>query len=77
MKHKVFDPDIGQRAAEEIIRYAGGRTIASVFREMKVSPLRYREWRCGATPNGQVMARMAQMGMDMDYILRGVRRGGK
>lgn len=71
MKHKS-DPEIGKRAAEEILRK--GCSISSEFRRLGLSLKSFYVWNNGTCcPDSTALQALARGGYDVVYILTGER----
>lgn len=67
--------DIGYRAAGELLRMCSEEeiTIAAEMENIGIDTQQYYRYRHGGTPSAPVLARMAEAGYDVMYILTGRR----
>lgn len=70
-KHKG-DIEIGRRMIEELERVFGSQCNA--IKRLPVNRHAVDHWREGATPGGQMLARLHYFGGDVIYVLTGKRR---
>lgn len=70
-------PDIGRRAAEELLRIVREEdiTMGAAYREISVPPSCFWRWQHGqSAPCAETLANMHRAGYDVLYILTGERR---
>ena len=65
---------IGERFVLELYRLFPEDSDRKLARLLGCSPTMLREWQDGRTPSGMYLARILQLGGDVEYILTGKRQ---
>lgn len=73
MKRKA-DIAIGERFVSELYRVMPQASDRKLAWLLGCSPTMLREWQEGRTPSGMYLARILQLGGDVEYILTGGRK---
>lgn len=73
MKRKA-DIAIGERFVSELYRVMPQASDRKLARLLGCSKAMIQEWREGRTPGGMYLARILQLGGDVEYILTGRRK---
>lgn len=75
MKRKS-DIRIGQRAYSEVCRLFPDEKWNAVARQIGCDKKAIFSWRDGGAPSPIFLARLLQLGADIEWILTGIREGG-
>ena len=73
MAARAADPRIGKRAAQVVNEMLDGRNMKDVMELLGVSRSQFYKWFHGSGITAQVLARMAEQGYDVMFILTGKR----
>lgn len=73
METQNVDPSIGKRAAQVVNEMTQGRSLRNTVEMLGVTRQAWYKWKNGQGVTGEVLARMAEQGYDVMYILTGER----